>query len=194
MGTFRLISEPFSHFHKNLYPTYNTSKNKGKTQARSQNHETDSHTLNTATFPNLRYLFSAVSPRKLCPFLLVWGWWVLRASYSSPKGSALAGHSCRSVFSALLDRNTNKWSHIQKSLLATQEKKIKPNSHYVHLQEVNFPCPHWFLLLSNHQALIGIFCRKWEYNTFIRKTLIEQAASTSHSTFQEIKLYHGPSL
>lgn len=104
LGSFRLVSEPFSHFHKSLYPRYNsTSKNKGKTGCNKPGHKTMSliAILNTAAFPNLRYLLSAVSPRKFCPFLLVWGWWVLRASYSSLKGSALAGHGCESVFSAL---------------------------------------------------------------------------------------------
>ena len=59
---------------------------------------------------------------------------------------------------------------------------------------MNCHCPCWFLLLSNCQTLIGIFCRKWEYNVFIRETPIEQAANVNHLTFQEINLYCGPSL
>lgn len=38
-----------------------------------------------------------------------------------------------------VDKNTNKSNHNQKKPLATQKKA---NSHYVHLQDVNFPCPY----------------------------------------------------
>lgn len=38
-----------------------------------------------------------------------------------------------------VDKYTNKSNHNQKTPLATQEKA---NSHYIHLQDVNFPCPY----------------------------------------------------